>query len=92
MAISINESNWITLAPGQTRSILQGSPEFLNPSTFNGITVTLRPVFPAVQVYLEGTYVSRDAAGNVRVGYTVRNADPNVSVEFKRTTVSIDPL
>jgi hypothetical protein len=90
MATHLFESLPMMLGPGQTKSILQGTPAFLSDFTFNGITVTVRPVPPALQVILEATYVARDGGGNLRVGYVVRNTDPNTAVEFKRTTVSID--
>jgi hypothetical protein len=92
MSINLFESLDIVLAPGQTREVLQGSPEFLVSGIFNGISIVTRAVPPPAQVTLVRTFVARDAAGNARQGYVVKNESSDASVEFRRTTVRIDPF
>ena len=92
MATNLFESLDILLAPGQTREILQGSPGFVTSGIFNGISIAPRPVAAPARVTLVETFITRDAGGNARQHYVVRNDDPNTSVEFRRTTVRIDPF
>ena len=91
MAVNLFEGQFMLLAPGQTREILQGNPEFLKPGTFNGISIITYPASQPVRVTLVATFVVRDLAGNNRQGFVARNESPSASVEIRRTTVEISP-
>jgi hypothetical protein len=87
--VSLFTSNWQTLAAGQEREFLEGSPAGVLSGTFHMVSICCRPLL-GEGVTLVGTSVRTDASATPRQFYTVRNPTNQV-VQFRRTTVLITP-
>ena len=87
--VSLFTSNRQTLAPGQEREFLEGSPGFVTEGTFHMVSICCRALL-GEGVTLVGTSVRTDASATPRQFYTVRNPTNQV-VQFTRATVRITP-
>jgi len=77
-----------TLAAGQTKEFLEGSPGFVTQGTFHHVSVCPRALL-GNSITLVSLTVRTDASATPKMYYTVRNNNNSQAVEFIRTTVRI---